>query len=60
MRSRLHCAGHLERMDGVRLTKRAMALGVENRRRRGRPGLSWDDLCEERLSGRRMKNEGKG
>ena len=29
VRSRLKWAGHVERMEGVRLTKRAGALGVE-------------------------------
>ena len=37
--SRLMWAGHVERMEGVRLTKRADALGVEGRRRRGRPNI---------------------
>ena len=46
MRSRLKRAGHLERMDGVRLTKRAVVFGVEGRRRRGRPILSWDNCVK--------------
>ena len=36
MRSRLKWAGHVERMEGEQLPKRADALGVEGRRRRGR------------------------
>ena len=35
-RSRLKWAGHVERMEGEWLTKRADALRVEGRRRRGR------------------------
>ena len=44
VRSRLRWAGYVEKMEGVRLTKTADVLGVEGRRRRGRPGLSWEDL----------------
>ena len=44
--SRLRWAGHVERMEGVRLTKRADALGVEGRRRRGRPRLRWEDYVK--------------
>ena len=39
VRSRRKWAGHVERMESVRLTKRADALGVEGRMRRGRPIL---------------------
>ena len=51
MRSRLRWAGHVERMEGVRLTKRADALGVEGRRRRGRPRLRWEDCVKRDLVG---------
>ena len=43
--------GHVERMEGVRLTKRADALGVESRRRRGRPRLRWEDCVKRELVG---------
>ena len=43
-------AGHVERMERVRLTKRAGAFRVERRRRRGRPRLSWEE-CVERFGG---------
>ena len=36
VRRRLKLAGHVERMEGVRLTKRADVLRVEGRRRIGR------------------------
>ena len=49
VRSRLKWAGHVKRMKGVRLTKRAIALGVECRRRRGRPRLRWDDCVKRDL-----------
>ena len=51
VRSRLKWAGHVERMEGVRLTKRADALRVESRQ---------GCLCEERFSGRGGENEGEG
>ena len=38
VRSQLKWAGHVERMEGVRLTKEADALGVEDRRKRVRLG----------------------
>ena len=49
MRSRLKWAGHVERMEGVRLTKRADALRVEGRRRRGR--LRWEGCVKRDLVG---------
>ena len=42
-RSRLKWAGHVERMEGAQLTKRADALRVEGRRR-GSPRLRWQLL----------------
>ena len=56
MRSRLKWAGYVERMEGVRLTKRADALGVEGRRRRLR--LRWEDCVKRDLVG--VENEGEG
>ena len=50
VRSQLRWAGHVERMEGVRLTKRADALGVEDRRR-GRPRLRWEDCVKRDLLG---------
>ena len=44
-------AGHVERMEGERLTKRAGALRGEGRRRRGRPRLRWEDCVKRDLAG---------
>ena len=61
MRSRLKWAGHVERMEGVPLMKRADALRVDGRRRRGRPRLRWEDSMKKfGWSGRGAKNEGEG
>ena len=49
VRSRLSWAGHVEQMEGERLTKRADALGVEGRKRRGRPRLRWEDCVKRDL-----------
>ena len=38
-------------MEGVQLTKRADALGVEGRRRRGRLRLRWEDCVTRYLVG---------
>ena len=51
VRSQLRRSGHVERMEGVRLTKRADALGVEGRRRRGRPRLRWEDCVKRGVVG---------
>ena len=45
-RSRLKWAGHVERMEGERLTKRVDALRVEGRRR-----LRWEDCVKGHLVG---------
>ena len=57
MRSRLKWAGHVERMEGERLTMRADALRVEGRRR-GRPRLRWEDCVKRDLAG--VENESEG
>ena len=49
-RSRLKWAGKVERMEGERLTKRADALRVEGRMRRGRPRLRWEDCVKRYLA----------
>ena len=41
----------MERMEGVRLTKRVDVLRVEGRRRRGRPRLRWEDCVKTYLVG---------
>ena len=41
MRSRLQWAGHVERMAGDRLPKRAAQLHEQGRRRQCRPRLGW-------------------
>ena len=48
--SRLKWSGHVERMEGERLTKRADALGVDGRRRRERPRLRWEDSVKRDLA----------
>ena len=57
MRSRLKGAGHVEIMEGERLTKRADALRVEGRIRRGRPRLRWEDCVKRDIAG--VGGEGK-
>ena len=42
-------AGHVERMEGVRLMMRGDALRAEGRRRRGRPRLRWEDCVKRDL-----------
>ena len=46
VRSRLHLAGHVERMADDRLPKRAAELYEQGRRRRGRPRLRWEDCVK--------------
>ena len=48
---RLKWAGHVERMEGVWLIKRADALRMEGRRRRGRPRLRWRDCMKRDWAG---------
>ena len=43
MRSRLKWAGPVDRMEVERLLKRADALRLEGRRRRGRQRLGWEE-----------------
>ena len=50
VRSRLKWGGHVERMEGVLMSK-ANVLKVEDRRRRGRPGLRWEDCLTRDLVG---------
>ena len=50
VRNRLKWAGHVERMEGVRLTNREDALRVEGRRRKGRPRLRWEDCVKGDLA----------
>ena len=49
-RSRLKWAGHVERMEGER-TKRMDALKVEDRWRRKRPRLRWEECVKRNLAG---------
>ena len=46
VRSRLHWAGHVERMADDRLPKTAAKLREEGMRRRGRPRLRWEDCAK--------------
>ena len=43
VRSRLQWVGHVERLPGDRLQKRAAELREQGRRRRGRPWLRWEN-----------------
>ena len=45
-RSRLQCAGHVERMADDRLPKRAAELREQGKRRQGRPRLRWEDFVK--------------
>ena len=47
MRNILQLAGHVERMAGDRLTKRAGELREEGRRRLGKPRLRWEDCVKK-------------
>ena len=69
MRSRPQWAGHVERMSDDRLPTRAAELREQDKTRRGRPRLRWEDCvkrdtCEEdrRKTGRRRQEteEGQG
>ena len=60
VRSRQMWAGHVERMEGIRLAKRVDVLRVEGRRRRGRPRLRWEDCVKRDLMGVGVENEGEG
>ena len=51
MKRWLQWAGHVVRMERVRLMKRMDALTVEGRRRRGRPRLRWEDCVKRDLAG---------
>ena len=62
MRSRLKWAGHVESMEGERLSKRLDARTLEGSRRRGRLGLRWEDCVKRCLAGVewRMKARDRG
>ena len=45
-RNRLQWAGPVERMADERLPKRAAVLREQDRRRRGRPRLRWEDCVK--------------
>ena len=62
VRSRLQWAGHVDWMEGDRQPKRAAELREQDRRRRGRPRLRWEDCvkrCEEGGRGGRLEEEDK-
>ena len=46
VRSRLQWVGHVERMAGDRLPKKAAELREHGRRRLGRPRLRWEDCVK--------------
>ena len=46
MRSRLQWAGHIERIADDRLPKRATELREQDRRRRGRSRLRWENCVK--------------
>ena len=51
VRNQLKWAGHVDKMEGVRSTKRLDALGVEGIRRRGTSRLRWEDCANRDLVG---------
>ena len=51
VRSQIKWAGHVERMEGKRLTKRVDVLRVEGRKRRGRPRMRWVESVKRDLVG---------
>ena len=56
VRSRLKCAGNMERMRDKTLAKRADAQKVEGKRRRRRSRMRWEDYVKrdlERVGGER-------
>ena len=57
MRSRLKWAGHVERKEGERLTKRVDAVRMDDRRRRRRPRLRWEDCVKKYLVGGERSGE---
>ena len=66
VRSSLQWEGHVERMEGDRLPKRRAELREEDRRRRGRSMMRWDDcvkrdvtFCEEGRIGGGLEEEDK-
>ena len=54
------CERNVERMEGELLTKRADALRVAGRRRRGRSRLRWEDCVKRYLKGVESESEGWG
>ena len=58
--SRLMWAGHVVRMEGVRLTKRADALRVDGRKRRGRPRMKWEGCVKRDLAEEGSRKLGQG
>ncbi len=46
MRSRLQCAGHVDRMADDRLPKRAAELREQGKMRRWRSRLRWEDCVK--------------
>ena len=53
MMSRIKWAGHVELMEGERLTKRADALRVDGRKRREKLRLRWEECVKRDLAGER-------
>ena len=58
VRSRLQWVGHVERMEDDRIANRAAELREQDRRRRGRPRLRWEDLT--RFNKRTVLREVRG
>ena len=57
VRSRVQWAGHVERMADDRLPKTAAELREQDRRRRGRSKLRWEDCVRRDV---RKAREGEG
>ena len=50
----------MERIEGERLTKRADAVRVDGRRRRGKSRLRWEDCMKRYLAGVRSGERERG
>ena len=52
--NRLHWFGHVQRMEGNRIPKRALCMNLGTTRLRRRPRNRWQDEVRENEGGRKM------